>query len=80
MQADRGVLVVGVVEGSPAEDAGLERGDIVTAIDGRPIDDLPDLQGALREVGADATVTLTVVRDGEEREIEADLADRPAVR
>ncbi len=80
VQADRGVLVVGVVEGSPAEDAGLERGDVVTAIDGRPIDDLPDLQGALREVGADATVTLTVVRDGEEREIEADLADRPAVR
>jgi len=78
--ADRGVLVVGVAEGSPAEEAGLERGDVVTAIDGRPIDDLPDLQGALRGAGADATVTLTVVRDGEEREIEADLADRPVVR
>jgi serine protease DegQ len=77
IEADRGVLVGGVVAGSPAEDAGITEGDVITAIDGDPVDSIPDLQGALRRAGPGADVELTVVADGEERTVRTELSDRP---
>jgi S1-C subfamily serine protease len=77
IEADRGVLVGRVVADSPAEEAGISAGDVITAIDGDPIDSVPDLQGALRRAGQDAEIELTVVSGGEERTVRAELTDRP---
>ncbi len=67
-----------VVSGSPADDAGLQAGDIITAVDGLAIDrDNPlDLQ-VLRFAPGDA-VTFDVLRDGENLTQEATLGERPA--
>jgi S1-C subfamily serine protease len=67
-----------VVEGSPADEAGLEEGDIITAVDGLAIDrDNPlDLQ-VLRFAPGDE-VTLQVLREGETLDLQATLGTRPA--
>jgi S1-C subfamily serine protease len=67
-----------VVEGSPADEAGLQDGDIITAVDGLAVDrDNPlDLQ-VLRFAPGDE-VTLQVLRDGETLDLVATLGTRPA--
>jgi S1-C subfamily serine protease len=67
-----------IVEGSPADEAGLEPGDIITAVDGLAVDrDNPlDLQ-VLRFAPGDE-ITLEVLRDGESIELAATLGTRPA--
>ena len=67
-----------VVAGSPADEAGLQAGDIITAVDGLPVDrDNPlDLQVLRFAPGDD--VTLDVLRDGESLELIATLGTRPA--
>jgi len=78
LPTDRGILVGRVGPGSPVEASGVAPGDVITAIDGEPVDSVPDLQGALRRAGPAATVKLSVVSDGRERTVEAELTDRPS--
>jgi C-terminal processing protease CtpA/Prc len=69
----KGALVVGVVEGSPAEKAGIKGGDVIVRVGTREIADPDDLVRALRD--EDGKVTLTVVRKGVQRTIDAELED-----
>jgi S1-C subfamily serine protease len=41
------------------------------------VPDIEALRSALQQISADETVTLTILRDGEEQELEATLAERP---
>jgi serine protease Do len=56
-----GVLVARVENGSPAADAGLRRGDVITAVGSTEISSYGDLLGALRDYRPGDTATLTVV-------------------
>ncbi len=67
-----GVLVRGVREGSPAERAGLERGDLIVAVAGREIERLDDLYEAVDGV-ENGAVELVVVRGTEERTTRVEL-------
>ncbi|MCX8098240.1 MAG: Do family serine endopeptidase [Casimicrobiaceae bacterium] len=69
LPAIEGAVIASVVSGSPAERAGLRRGDVVIAANGRPIRTAYDLrnQQALTPIGE--TLDLTVVRDGRERRV-----------
>lgn len=68
---------VGAVEAdSPAEEAGVQEGDVIVAIDGKATSQAAALTGFVRQYSAGDTVTLTLVRDGEEMEIEVTLAER----
>jgi serine protease Do len=59
-----GAIVNSVVEGSPAEKAGLEEGDIVTRFNDKSIGGTDDLTAAVRDAGAGATVPIEYYRDG----------------
>jgi len=66
----RGVLVGGVVPGSPAEKAGLEVGDLVLALNGKPItvryeEELPAFRKSEADSPIGQTIHLTVMRHGE---------------
>lgn len=64
-KADEGVFIAGVMDGSPASEAGLQRGDIIMAIDGKPTAGmaLEDVSLAIR--GPENTsVVLTIRHDG----------------
>ena len=72
-------LQIGAVEaGSPAAEAGLQEGDVITAINGVAFADL-DMWEMMKALGdSEGQVTLTVLRDGEEMALELDLSDLPA--
>ncbi len=67
-----GLLVRGVAEGSPADAAGLARGDLIVAAAGSPITSVDDLHRALDVAGP--SVELVVVRGTEERTVTVTLA------
>jgi serine protease Do len=62
--APAGALVSSVAEGSPAAKAGLERGDVITAFDGRPVTRSEDLPRAVADTPVGRQVALAVLRDG----------------
>jgi serine protease Do len=64
-----GLLVRAVEGGSPAEAAGVERGDLIVSAGGRDIDGLDALYAGLDAVGEDGRLELVVVRGTEERTV-----------
>jgi 2-alkenal reductase len=89
----RGALVIEVVEGSPAQEAELQEsdemitidgtrfnigGDVIVAVNDQPVRAMDDLIVYLvKETQPGETITLTVLRDGQERQIEVELDERP---
>lgn len=71
-----GAYIEELTENGPAEEAGLRIGDIVTAIDGRPITDAADLQEKIRRIEPGKEVPVEVLRKGGLETIQAKLADR----
>ena len=65
-----GVLIRGVEDDSPADQAGLAQGDLIVAAAGRPVRDPDDLFDALQTAAAADSLQLTVVRGTDERTIE----------
>jgi putative serine protease PepD len=77
--AKRAAAVLTNVEpGSPADKAGLQVGDAVTAIDDEPVDSFLSLVAQVRERTAGEKVTIKFLRDGQTKEVSVTLADRPA--
>lgn len=72
------VTIARVVEGGAADVAGLESGDVVTAIDGRAVSSADEFTARIRAVEPGATVRLDVVRDGRTFAIEPTLGRNPA--
>src|SRR5215469_3684897 len=79
----QGVVIVRTSPGSSAERAGLrgmdpntgKPGDVIVAIDGKPVRGLADLIQELERVGVGKRVTLTVQRDGRETPVEVEVMD-----
>jgi S1-C subfamily serine protease len=70
-----GARVEEVVPGSGADLAGLQLGDVITAVDDRALTESADLRVRIIEKAPGDTVDLTVLRDGEELILEATLGD-----
>jgi serine protease DegQ len=73
----RGVLVREVVQGGPAERAGLRPGDVIVRMDDAGVDTVEDLFGELRQRKPSSQVRITYIRDGRQQQATATLADRP---
>ncbi|MGH8932982.1 MAG: S1C family serine protease [Egibacteraceae bacterium] len=72
-----GAVVRDVVPSSSADQAGLRRGDIITAVDGQPLESAVDLTARVRALEPGDQIRLTVVRGDEEREVTATLGATP---
>ncbi len=68
-----GAGIRAVSDGSAADEAGLEDGDVVVKVNDRPITDASSLVATIRGHRPGDTVTLTVVRDDEQVEVQATL-------
>lgn len=76
----RGALVLGVVPGSPADEAGLEEGALITRIDDDDIRSADDVTTALRDRAPGDRVEVTYVTlDGDEGSVDLELGSRPQV-
>ena len=66
---ESGVVVISVEEGGPAERAGLREGDVIVALDGKPVAGVDDLQRLLTDTRVGVSSSLTIVRYTEKLEI-----------
>jgi serine protease Do len=73
----QGALINQVLAGTPAEDAGLENGDVVLEVNGRAVEDARDLTRTIGAVQPGEVVRLLVLRGERERTIRVTLGDRP---
>jgi S1-C subfamily serine protease len=77
LEASRGAVVDSVQEGTGADEAGMRAGDIIVAVDGESLATMSELVAEVRSRAPGDVLTLTVVRDGEELEVEVTLGERP---
>ena len=93
LDTDHGALISDVVDGSPADEAGLHGGsdettfqlqhvktggDVVLAVDGKPVFQNNDLSELIAAHKPGDTVTLEVLRDGDHANVDVKLGSRPA--
>jgi serine protease Do len=76
MREVRGVGVTEVMKDSPAEKAGLRKGDVILRFDGESVTSVRKLTRLVSESSADQTVRLTISRGGAEQEVTATLSKR----
>ena len=70
-----GAAVSNVEEGSPAAKAGLEVGDVILKIDGRPVEGSADLSRTIRAIKPGSKVNLNVWRGGKARDLTVNVAE-----
>ena len=73
-----GVLVANVSDGTPAQKAGLKRGDIIVAVDGKPMKTPRDLTRAIGSDNPGTTVQLSLLRANKPITVSVTLETRPA--
>jgi len=74
LKDSNGVVVTGVSAGSAAEHAGLQPGDVLTALNGKPLHSVQELRNAEGLLPLGSTVQLDVLRNGHSTEVSATLS------
>lgn len=80
LKEERGVEITTVQESSPAEKAGLKKGDVVTEYNGQRIEGTEQFIRFVRETPAGRTVKLSVIREGSPTTVSALIGTRRAAR
>jgi serine protease DegQ len=73
----QGVLLSGVLEGGPASRGGVKPGDVLTAVNGKPINDVRSLLNQIAQISPGNDAKLTILRKGKEMELVAQTGKRP---
>jgi serine protease Do len=77
LKSTQGALIADVVKGGPADKSGIKPGDVVIALNGRPVTDNNQLTRDVGAIPPGQTVKLEVAREGKTRAVEVKLAERP---
>ena len=80
-----GAIIRSVVANGPAAAAGLKEGDVITAVNGQPVNEQTDLRGRVAEFKPGDELTLTVVTGTangpiDQRDVKVTLGERPAMQ
>ena len=75
LETPSGVLVNGVVDNSPAQEAGVQRGDVILALNNIPVMDVDGFRAIVAELNPGDNVRITYIRDGGKDTVCAILAD-----
>jgi serine protease Do len=78
LKEDRGVLVGDVVEGSPAEKAGLKRGDIIIEFAGKRIEEPNQIRNMVANTEPGQTVEMKIIRENTKEIMKVTIGDVPA--
>ncbi len=77
LERPQGLMVTDVYAGGPAARAGIEQGDVITAIDGAEVNDQGGLNFRVGTRSPNDTVAVTVLRDGRTRTLNARVSTLP---
>ncbi len=72
-----GVTIAQVIADSPADAAGLQRGDVIEAVDGTEVDNTSEFRDQLADKNVGDTVTLSISRDGQAQDVAVTLEAQP---
>ncbi len=78
LKDEKGVLVADVTEGSPAEKAGLQRGDVIVEFDGKEIRDGRTLRNMVADTIPNKNVRVKLIRDGSTKTAEIKISEMPS--
>ncbi|MFZ5863996.1 MAG: DegQ family serine endoprotease [Nitrospirota bacterium] len=73
----RGALVSDILDGSPADKAGIKRGDVVVEIDRKPVENASQLRNLVAALSVGAKATVTVIRDKKEKTVDVVIGEQP---
>src|SRR6185312_11558214 len=73
LKNNKGVVVTGVSDGSAAARAGLQPGDVLTSLDGKPLQSVQQLRNTEGLLPLGSTLQIGIVRDGQPRQVNATL-------
>jgi Do/DeqQ family serine protease len=76
LNVTEGAIVPQVMEGSAAEKAGIRKGDVIVAVDGKPVKGASDLRNHVGLLRAGEKVRLDLIRDGKRRTVTATIGER----
>ena len=76
LEGKKGVLVTRVYPGNPADKAGIRAKDIITSVDGKPVDSAKDLLRLIANAAVGKKTAITLLRDGESETISVKLSKR----
>jgi|GEM_PF-2003664 len=79
LKLDGGVIVTDIREGSPADKAGLKKGDIILEINGTPITRVSDMAKAFEGIGDGKEVKLKILQAGEKKEVVVKIPEEKPV-
>jgi serine protease Do len=68
-----GAIISSVEKGSAADNAGLKQGDVIRSFNGQPVQDINGLRNRVAAVSPGSSATVTIVRDGSQRDITVKL-------
>ncbi|MDA8139653.1 MAG: DegQ family serine endoprotease [Desulfobacteraceae bacterium] len=75
MEVTKGALVAEVIKGSPADEAGLKKDDVITQYQGQAIEDASSLQNAVAQTAIGTKASLTVIREGKTKDLTVRIGD-----
>ena len=75
-----GAIIAGVVRNGPADRAGIKPGDILTAVDGKPVADTSAVLNLIAQLAPGGKSTMTVMRKDHESKLEVTVGKRPHVK
>jgi C-terminal processing protease CtpA/Prc len=75
MEAGGGILVIDVVEDSPAEGAGVKSGDVIVKVGEDKVAAIDELMDKIHDCAGEGKVNLVVVRKGEKKNIDLEIDD-----
>ncbi|MEX0686460.1 MAG: DegQ family serine endoprotease [Balneolales bacterium] len=77
LERTRGILVNDIVPDSPAEEAGMQSGDVIIEVNGETIREPREFQFEIANMKPGDEVSLTIIRNGEEESVDITLTQRP---
>lgn len=78
LQEHRGITIANVIKGSPADNAGLQAGDVVLSLNGKTTNDANTLIGIVSTTAPNSELIAIVERDGQEKSLSIVVGERPS--
>jgi serine protease DegQ len=75
-----GTIIAGVLKGGPADKAGMRPGDILIAVNGKPIADTTEMLNSIAQLAPGKGATMTVLRKRQETNLEITVGKRPRIK